>query len=551
MKFLRLLCLVLVGVMLLPMTVACRKGEVEEEMTTELITETEVETSDTEKIEEEWKDETKLLPKDQSYSILFIGNSYTKRNNMSTDIFKPMAEKAGYTVEVKAILNGGHTLQSFADPRDTFGSQVAAELADAGKYDFVVIQEQSLRPVTETGKFYDGARALIATIKAAGATPILFSTWGRKTGSEDLTALNLTNETMTWKLAAAYQAIGKEMRTPVANVGFAFFDVYTNQTAIELYDSDLYHPVYTGSYLAAATLFGKIFGVDPTTVDYNGTLSGETAEILRLAAKEAVFNPPTIPEEHRLSSEGVVGSGTTDTSLMRNLSKLPTAELISIEKGGSYPNGKRFSGILGTKGQIASKEYSTTGLTDAQKADIADIGYGVSMIGVEKMDGDSKGYTTAIENLVNGHWGSSMMCNVTFDEHMYDVNGNVQADGKYRALITLNFGRACLFNAVGFASGSMNGFPGAADVYVSEDGVHWTLVPSACWDKINGGAIAACSDSKSLADPWNSNTTDTICLFDMAEVEGQYIRIGVVTGRCDKATMYNTINTREILVYGH
>ena len=53
-----------------------------------------------------------------------------------------------------------------------------------------------------------------------------------------------------------------------------------------------------------------------------------------------------------------------------------------------------------------------------------------------------------------------------------------------------------------------------------------------------------------LVDPWKANTTDIICLFDMAEVEGQYIRLGVIIGRSDKTTMYNTINTRELLVFG-
>ena len=114
-------------------------------MTKDQMTETEEVTSDTEQQEEEWKDEVKLLPKDKTYSILFIGNSYTKRNTMTTSIFLPMARAAGYTVEVRAILNGGHTLQAFADDQDPFGSQVAAELAEAGKYDFVVLQEQSLR----------------------------------------------------------------------------------------------------------------------------------------------------------------------------------------------------------------------------------------------------------------------------------------------------------------------------------------------------------------------------------------------------------------------
>ena len=102
----------------------------------------------------------------------------------------------------------------------------------------------------------------------------------------------------------------------------------------------------------------------------------------------------------------------------------------------------------------------------------------------------------------------------------------------------------------GFASGSMNGFPAAADIYVSSDGINWTLVPSACWNKIDGDPITACTNANTLADPWNGNTTNTVCLFDMAEVEGMYVRIGVVTGRSDKESNYNTINTREVLVYG-
>lgn len=248
------------------------------------------------------------LPKDRTYSILFIGNSYTKRNNMPTEIFAPMAKAAGYDVEVTAILNGGHKLLEFADPNDTFGAQVAEDLSpkNYGKFDYVVIQEQSLRPVTDAGKFYDGARALVEMIRAIGATPVLYSHWGRKTGSPDLIDLQLTNESMTWRLAAASEAIGNELHMPVAYVGLAFFDIYTNEPEIELYDEDLYHPVYNGSYLAAATIFAKIFGVDPTAVYYPGNLADTTAIVaLLVAAKNAVFNTPEIPAEYKTTSESV------------------------------------------------------------------------------------------------------------------------------------------------------------------------------------------------------------------------------------------------------
>ena len=70
---------------------------------------------------------------------------------------------------------------------------------------------------------------------------------------------------------------------------------------------------------------------------------------------------------------------------------------------------------------VGSAQYSAKGLSDSQKADIADIGYGVSVIGVERMNAESKGYTKAVENLVNGHWGASLMSNLIFDDKLYDI----------------------------------------------------------------------------------------------------------------------------------
>lgn len=305
----KLLCLLLAGIMISLPLAGCAANTSPENNLTEEPTDLPTEpTKPTEPADptDPVEEFIVALPKDKKYSILFIGNSYTKRYSMPTEIFEPMAKAAGYDVEVTAILNGGHTLLEFADPNDEFGAQVAAALApeNAGKYDYVVIQEQSLRPIVDTDKFYDGVRALAEKIRAVGATPVLYSHWGRKTGSPDLINMSLTNESMTWKLAA--EAIGKELDIPVAYVGLAFFDIYTNEPEIELYDEDLYHPVYTGSYLVAATIFAKIFGVDPTTVYYAGDLVDASAIVaLPIAAKNAVFNTPEIPEKYKTSSEGV------------------------------------------------------------------------------------------------------------------------------------------------------------------------------------------------------------------------------------------------------
>ena len=240
-----------------------------------------------------------------TYSILFIGNSYTYYNDMPTAIFMEVATKNGYQLNVTAITKGGQKLSQFADPEDEYGAMVEKELTGTKKYDYVILQEQSVRPASDNASdFYDAVRSLSERIRAAGATPVLYATWGRKTGHSVLSQYGWTNESMTWKLAAAYQAIGDELGINVVHVGLAFYDVYTAQNDIELYDPDKTHPSYLGSYLAAVTLFADIFNVDPTLLEYKGTLTNDNAKVLCEAARKAAFEPITIPQEYQTASKG-------------------------------------------------------------------------------------------------------------------------------------------------------------------------------------------------------------------------------------------------------
>jgi len=247
------------------------------------------------------------LPKDKEYVIMFIGNSYTYRNQMPDSIFRWIASSAGYKTKIKYITNGAHTLQLFASPTDEYGARVhTAFSADhKGEYDFVILQEQSVRPTTETAKFYDGARDMVSMIRAVGATPVFYMTWGRKEGNSELLSRGWKSEHMTWLLANAYTAIGEELDALVAPVGLGFLDVYKNEKSIDLYDADGSHPSYEGSYLTALILFAKIFNADPTQVTFNGKLTADVADTLKAAAKEVVDNTPEIPAEYKSSSVGV------------------------------------------------------------------------------------------------------------------------------------------------------------------------------------------------------------------------------------------------------
>ncbi|MGM9643289.1 MAG: DUF4886 domain-containing protein, partial [Eubacteriales bacterium] len=292
--------------------------------------------------------DTGVLDKSKKYSFLFIGNSYTHYNNMPESIFAEILRSAGYNASVTMITKGGWFLMDSAKSTDEVGAKVDAAFK-ARNFDFVIMQEQSTRPAAAPEKFYTGVRNLTEKVIADGATPILYGTWGRKTGHSVLADNGWTNESMTWKIAAAYEAIGAELGIDVAQTGFAFYDIYTNHSEIEIYDSDKTHPSAIGSYLAAMTIFAKITGVDPTTVAYNAGMSADVAAIIKEAARKAVFEAPEIPAEYKTSSVGVEYklNYTVRDENMKNLTAMPAqSRLISVLTGGTYPNGKSFSGIL-------------------------------------------------------------------------------------------------------------------------------------------------------------------------------------------------------------
>lgn len=254
--------------------------------------------------EQLWKDTMTALPKDKTYSILFIGNSYTYTNDMPNAYFFPMAKDAGYQLEFDTVTKGAHKLIEFANSKDEYGKIVHKLLSEPNQYDYVILQEQSVLPAGENAAlFYEGVRRLAKMVRDAGAEPILFATWGRKTGSETLEKYGWDHETMAWRLAAAYHAIGEELNIPVVHVGLGFLNINQNHQQINLYNLDMTHPSRSGSYLTAACLFAGIFKVDPVTIGFAGPLSEEVVTVLRTAARSAVLMPPEIPDGFKTSSQ--------------------------------------------------------------------------------------------------------------------------------------------------------------------------------------------------------------------------------------------------------
>lgn len=236
------------------------------------------------------------------YRILFIGNSFTYHNSMPQYLFYPLCKKAGYSLTVDAITNSGHYLWEFASETDEYGARIREALSTK-KYDAVVIQEQSGNPVSNPSSFYAAARKLAKLVKDHGAELWYYQTWGYKEGYSKLPTHGGTTENMEMKLRAAYTAIAEETGGKVVHAGVAMLDVHKN-TDINVYNDDGFHPSREGSMLVAYTMLAEIFGVDPRTIDYNGSLSEEVATQLKEAAYRAAFEDNSVDEAYKTSSVG-------------------------------------------------------------------------------------------------------------------------------------------------------------------------------------------------------------------------------------------------------
>src|SRR5437016_5252050 len=109
--------------------------------------------------------------------ILFIGNSFTARNNLP-GLIAQMAAARGHSMEHRLISAGGASL------RQHWNAGEALKAIKDGDYDYVVLQEQSTLPIKNPRRMHENVRLFDDAIKAARARTVLYMTWARQHAPE-------------------------------------------------------------------------------------------------------------------------------------------------------------------------------------------------------------------------------------------------------------------------------------------------------------------------------------------------------------------------------
>jgi hypothetical protein len=203
-----------------------------------------------------------------SLKVLFIGNSFTARNDLP-GLIASLAAAQGKTLEHRLISAGGASLRTHWN-----AGEALKAIQSGGEYDHVVLQEQSTLPVKNAKRMHENVRLFDEAIKAAGARTVLYMTWARQHEPESQQVITDANAT-----------IGRELGATVVPVGLAWQRFLGKYDHPVLHDKDQSHPTLAGSYLAACVFLAVLFGESP--VGLGGELDGLSEKDLALLQKVA------------------------------------------------------------------------------------------------------------------------------------------------------------------------------------------------------------------------------------------------------------------------
>ena len=221
---------------------------------------------------------------DEPKKILFVGNSYT--GGIRKAVIQLIKASHHPDTQLTFINPGGKTLAFH------LGHKPTVEKIQSGKFDFVVLQDQSQTPAIFPEKFKKAAVELDKVIDESGAQTVFYQTWGRRDGDKQNSKMFPDYASMQKALSKSYAHAAKTCKATLAPVGDTWSAVRKKDSklGLALYQKDGSHPSNKGAYLAACVFYATFFEEDPRKLAFIGGLSEAEAKLIRELASKHSFS---------------------------------------------------------------------------------------------------------------------------------------------------------------------------------------------------------------------------------------------------------------------
>jgi hypothetical protein len=180
---------------------------------------------------------------EDTLKVLFVGNSYTNWHNL-TQIVSFISDNAEIKLVTNQVTIGGAKLREHWLGERGLKTK---EMIRNGKYDIVVLQEQSLGAINGADSLRKYAKLLCDFIRENGAKPYLYVTWAREKVPQYQETIN-----------HVYTDVARTNQAIVVPVGKTWERAKQLRPTIGLYHTDGSHPSVLGTYLTACVFTAAI-----------------------------------------------------------------------------------------------------------------------------------------------------------------------------------------------------------------------------------------------------------------------------------------------------
>lgn len=215
--------------------------------------------------------------KKDTLRVLFVGNSYTYVENLPQLVSLLSEGTKTKLVTRKSTVGGAYLSEHWKSERGL----KTRELISKGKFDMVVLQDNSMATIQQPDSTAKYARLLCQLIRQSGAKPFLYMTWARERVPQ-----------YQQEISFIYSKIAKDNNATLVPVGQAWELARQLRPAISLFNPDGSHPSALGAILSAYVFTCVLTGEVPSSIPgefWIKDADGESVQLNGIDNLDAVF----------------------------------------------------------------------------------------------------------------------------------------------------------------------------------------------------------------------------------------------------------------------